>query len=138
MILQPYSYTASFAGLTTTTAATLQQTQNITINADADFLLLAYYYHAVIAAVQTQNTKPIAIARCLIVDTGSGSQFMSAPVDLENLCGGNQNGNNQLPYPRYVSGRSALAVTLTGYGSTAETYVALDFTMRGVQCRVRG
>lgn len=125
--LIPYAYQVSFTGLSQGTS----QTATLTMQANADFIGLMFHHRANIGAAQNVSTKTAPYIRMLVVDTGSNNQFTSAAVDLENY---STNGNivSDLPYPRIVSGRSALQITVTNYAPVAETY-ALDLTFEGVQ-----
>lgn len=132
----PYSYTVSFAGLTTT-GTTNTQTKTLSITANADFVFMQAYYHAVLAAAgQTVSNRPIALARVLIVDTGTNEQFTNEAVDLEAFAT-NGSVDNTVVYPRLIQGRTALSLTATGYGPAAETYTALDLTLSGVLVRMK-
>lgn len=132
--LLPYAYPLTF---TTFTQGATQNGQ-INIQASADFLLLAIKYHAQIGAAQNVGNKTVAYARMLVTDNGSGEQFTSSAVDLENYAnnGNNSFGTGGLPYPRLIAGRSSLTVTLTGYQPTAETYTTIDVLFEGVNIRV--
>lgn len=135
----PYCYPMQFVNLATTGASSTQ-TQTLSITANADFIFMAAYYHAVFSSLspvsQTSANRPIAAARVLIVDTGTNEQFSNSPVDLEAFC---MNGNidNVAVYPRLVQGRTALTVTMTGYSNQVanEAYALIDFTLSGVLVR---
>lgn len=123
----PYAYNISITGL----AQGQTQTQTLTMQANADFIALQFHHRASIGAAQNVSTKTAPYIRMLVIDTGSNNQFTSAPVDLENY---STNGNivNELPYPRIISGRSALQLQITNWAPTAETY-SVDITLDGVQ-----
>lgn len=123
----PYAYQVNVTGLTQGST----QTVTLTMQANADFIALQFHHRVNIGAAQSVSTKTAPFIRMLVIDTGSNNQFTNAAVDLENY---STNGNiiNNLPYPRIVSGRSALQFQFTNYAPTAETY-ALDLTMDGVQ-----
>lgn len=129
LLMTPYGYNLTFTGLAP--AATATQTLNIAAN--ADFIALTLHHRAnVAAAAQNVSTKPAPLARILVVDSGSNEQFTNAAVDLENY---STNGNiiNSLPYPRIISGRSTLTVTLSNYDAAA-TY-NIDVFFEGVLVR---
>jgi hypothetical protein len=129
LLMTPYGYNLTFTGLAP--AATATQTLNIAAN--ADFIALTLHHRAnVAAAAQNVSTKVAPLARILVVDSGSNEQFTNTAVDLENY---STNGNiiNTLPYPRIISGRSTLTVTLTNYDA-ASTY-NIDVFFEGVLVR---
>lgn len=132
--LLPYGYNLTF----TSFAQNANSSQQLNIQANADFLLLAVKYHAHISAVQTVSTKTVAFARLLITDNGSGQQFTNSAIDLENYAnnGANSSGTGQIPYPRLIGGRSSLTVQLVGYQPTAETYGVIDLYFEGVNVQV--
>ena len=126
----PYGYTVSVTGL----AQGQQQTTSLQITSNADFFLLGLNHRANVGAAQNVQTKTAPFVRMLITDSGSNEQFTNTAVDLENY---STNGNTcqSLPYPRILSGRSALTIQFTSYAPTAETY-ALDVFLEGVLVRV--
>ena len=129
LLLTPYGYNLTFASL----AAGATATQTLNIAANADFIALTLHHRAnVAAAAQNVSTKTAPLARILITDSGSNEQFTNTAVDLENY---STNGNiiNTLPYPRIISGRSTLTVTLTNYDA-ASTY-NVDVFFEGVLVR---
>lgn len=129
LLLTPYGYNLTFDALAP--GATATQTLNIAAN--ADFIALTLHHRAnVAAALQNVSTKTAPLARILVVDSGSNEQFTNSAVDLENY---STNGNiiNTLPYPRIISGRSTLTVTLTNYDAAA-TY-NIDVFFEGVLVR---
>lgn len=125
----PYVYTATFTAL----AQAGQATQIINIAANADFCLLGFNHRANIAAAQTVSTKTAPFVRLLIIDSGSNEQYSNQAVDLENYSK-NGVGEQMLPYPRMISGRSALTLQATNYAPTAETY-SFDIALSGVLVR---
>ena len=125
----PYAYSATFAAL----AQNGVQTQQIQIQANADFICLDIAIRANIAAAQNESTMTAAFVRLLITDTGSNEQWTNTAQDVENYC---TNGQRQtsLPYPRIVQGRSSLQLQATNYAPVAETY-SFDIMLEGVQVR---
>jgi len=129
LLLTPYGYGLTFAAL----AAGASATQTLNIAANADFIALTLHHRAnIAAAAQNVSTKTAPLTRILITDSGSNEQFTNTAVDLENY---STNGNiiNTLPYPRIISGRSTLTVTLSNYDA-ASTY-NIDVFIEGVLVR---
>lgn len=130
--LLPYAYSLTF----TSFAQNATASQQLSIQASADFLLLGVKYRAQIGTAQTISNKTAAFVRMLITDNGSGEQFTASAVDLENYCANGRTEAGVLPYPRLIAGRSSLTVALTGYQPTAETYTTIDLLFEGVNIRV--
>lgn len=130
LAIVPYGYSSTFLGL----AQNATQTNVLGITANADFILMGIYHRAQIGAAQNVSTKTAPYARLLISDTGSNEQFSAQPVDLENY-GTNGGDSRILPYPRWIGGRSSLALQLTNYAPTAETYTSIDVFLEGVLVR---
>jgi len=129
LLLTPYGYNLTFSALASGASAT----QTLNIAANADFIALTIHHRANVAAAgQNVSTKTAPLARILVVDSGSNEQFTNSAVDLENY---STNGNiiNTLPYPRIISGRSTLTVTLTNFDA-AQTY-NIDVFFEGVLVR---
>jgi hypothetical protein len=129
LLLTPYGYNLTFAAL----AAGASASQTLNIAANADFIALTVHHRAnVAAAAQNVSTKTAPLVRMLVTDSGSNEQFTNSAVDLENY---STNGNiiNSLPYPRIISGRSTLTVTLTNFDA-ASTY-NIDVFFEGVLVR---
>jgi hypothetical protein len=128
--VRPYGYTLTFLALAQNASAT----QQLSITANADFVLTDVYHRAQIGAAQTTSTKTAPFVRMLVTDSGSNEQFTNSATDLENY---STNGNDSrlLPYPRWIGGRSSLTVTLTNYAPTAETYTSIDVYFEGVLVR---
>jgi len=90
-------------------------TQNIAIQADADFEVIKLTYSADVAgAAITNNTYPIPNVTVLITDSGSGRQLMNVAVPLETLFGIGKE-PFILPQPRILSARSNIAITVTSF-----------------------
>jgi len=129
LLLTPYGYNLTFSSLASGASAT----QTLNIAANADFIALTIHHRANVAAAgQTVSNKTAPLARILVVDSGSNEQFTNSAVDLENY---STNGNiiNTLSYPRIISGRSTLTVTLTNFDA-AQTY-NIDVFFEGVLVR---
>lgn len=129
LLLTPYGYNLTFSALASGASAT----QTLNIAANADFIALLLHHRANVAAAgQNVSTKVAPLARILVVDSGSNEQFTNSAVDLENY---STNGNiiNTLSYPRIISGRSTLTVTVSNYDA-AQTY-NIDVFFEGVLVR---
>lgn len=129
LLLTPYGYNLTFTGL----AAGASATQTLNIAANADFIALVVHHRANVAAAgQNVSTKTAPLCRILVTDSGSNEQFTNSAVDLENF---STNGNiiNTLPYPRIISGRSTLTVTLTSF--EASQTLNVDVYFEGVLVR---
>lgn len=131
LIIIPYSYNLSFVGL----AAGATSTQQLNITANADFIhtrTSARTHRA--GAAQTVSTIPMGLARVLITDSGTNEQFTAAPVDLFNYATGIAPYTlADHVYPRVVTGRSSLTVTLTSYDAAQlESY---EIALHGVLVR---
>lgn len=102
-------------------------TQNLSIQADSDFIVQKMAFGANLAgASQTDSTRIIPLATLLIVDSGSGRQLMNIAVDFSSIFG-----TGQLPFilpqPKIFLAQTNIAVTLTNV-SAAETYnIRLSF-----------
>lgn len=127
LIINPFSYQLTFLAL----AQGAQAQQNLAITANADFILSEIAQRAQIGAVQTLSTVTAPFVRMLITDSGSNSQFTQTPVDLITYAS-NAECLREFPFPRRVQGRTNLAVTVSNYAPTAETYTSLDITFNGV------
>jgi hypothetical protein len=130
LVLVPYMYPLTFTGLAPAATAT----QQLSITANADFILTSIKYRASIAAAaETISTKVAAFVRMLVTDSGTNEQFTSSAVDLENYATNGASMAGALPFPRFISGRTALTVTCTNF-SPAQTYL-LDIGFEGVLVR---
>ncbi len=132
LLITPYGYPASF----TTIAAGETQTQNVTISGIADFIMTGLRHHVNVGASvgYSVSSKVAPFLRLLITDGGSGEQFTSAAVDLENYST-NGVGEKALPYPRICAGLTALSLSLSNYAPAAETYGVVEILMSGVNIR---
>ena len=130
LVLMPYGYTVSFASMT----AGATQTQTISITANADFILTQVKTRTSDASSQTVSNKNAPYFRLLITDSGTNEQYTNSAVDTENY---STNGNTQsglLPYPRFISGRTSLTLTLTSYTAIVSTQ-SMDVFLEGVLVR---
>lgn len=130
LTVSPYGYSLSFIGLAQNTSAT----QQLSIQANADFILTRLSHRASIGTAQTVTNKTAPFIRALIVDSGTGDQFTSSAVDLENISS-NDAKLRVVPYPRVIQGKSSLSITLTNWSPVAETY-AVDILFEGMQVRL--
>jgi hypothetical protein len=131
IVLVPYGYTVTFTSLAPAATAT----QQLSITANADFICTGLKYRAGIGTAETVSNKTAAYVRVLITDSGTNEQFTNAAVDIENYA---TNGASQVggfPYPRFISGRTALTITATNFsGAVAQTYT-FDLYFEGVLVR---
>lgn len=131
LVLVPYQYPLVFTGL----APAATSTQQLSITANADFILTSIKYRASVATAETVSNKTAAYVRMLVTDSGTNEQFTAAAVDLENYATNGASMAGALPFPRFISGRTALTVTVTNYsGAVAQTY-NLDLGFEGVLVR---
>lgn len=132
--IQPYAYRCSFAAVAP--GASPQTVINIAAN--ADFVLTAPRFHAVIDAAGAANHDNSPLIRVLLTDTGSQENLMSEAVDLLSYFGHPETAEFQLQYPRIISGRSGLAVQINNYSNiltAPETYILVELTFAGVLVR---
>lgn len=133
LLIVPYAYNVTVLAL----AQNAQASASLSITANADFILTGLKYRAQIGAAQTVSTKTAAFVRMLITDSGSNEQFTNAAVDLENYST-NGGDSRDLPFPRFIQGRTALSFQFTNYAPTAETYTSIDVMLEGVLVRSVG
>lgn len=133
LLITPFGYNTTFLAL----AQGGQLTNTINIAANADFILLGFRHRAAVGTTvgQTISTKPAPFVRMQVTDSGTNEQYTNGAVDLANYSSDGFYDNN-LSYPRIVSGRSALIVQVTNYAPAAETYSTLDIFLEGVLIRV--
>jgi hypothetical protein len=131
VVMTPYGYTVTFTGL----AQNAQASQQLSITANADFILTEICYRPAIGAAQTVSNKTAAFVRLLITDSGTNEQYTNSAVDLENFATNGGIGR-VLPYPRWIGGRTSLTFQAFNYAPTAETYT-FDVYLSGVLVRAR-
>lgn len=118
MILKDFfTYAIDFASV----AAGISATDNIQIQADADFEVQKLTFFADIAgAAQTVTTSVIPLMTVLIVDAGSGRQLMDRALAIPALFG-----DGKIPFilptTRIFAARSNVTFTVTNF-SAATTY----------------
>lgn len=132
LLLTPFGYPITYSALAQNASATA----TVNIAANADFLLLAIRHRAQIGAAQTINTITAPFVRLLITDSGTNEQYTNGAADILNQ-GTEGLYDHQLPYPRIISGRSALTVVASNYAPTAETYTTLEVFLEGCLVRVQ-
>lgn len=123
IIRKPFTYTTVFAAV----APGATPTNQIAIQADSDFLILAQTYHANQAnAAQTETSVTYPLMTVLLTDTGSGSQLMDSAVSVPQIFG---NGKFPfvLPEPQYLVARGNLAVQVANYDAAATYNLRLSF-----------
>jgi|688.fasta_scaffold35517_10 hypothetical protein len=131
LVMVPYGYALTFSAL----AQNATQTQQLSITANADFILTGLKYRASIGAAETVSNKTAAFVRILITDSGTNEQFTSGPVDLENYATNGASQVGGLPYPRFISGRTALTVTATNFSPGGGQTYLLDLFLEGLLVR---
>lgn len=135
LLITPYGYNTTFTALAQNGAAS----NVVQIAANADFIALGFRHRAQIGAAQTIQTVTEPFVRLLVTDSGSNEQFTAQAVDLNNYStNGGQGVLRNLPYPRILSGRSSITISVTNYAPTAETYTTLDIFLEGVLVRAVG
>jgi hypothetical protein len=130
LTLTPYAYQTIFLALTQGS----QQTNVINIQANQDFIALGFRHRAQIGAAQTISTVTAPFVRFLFTDTGTNENFTNTSVDINNY-GPAMPYAFYLPYPKIISGRSAISVQATNYAPTVETYTSIEVSMFGVAVR---
>lgn len=131
LVMVPYGYALTFSALAQNTT----QTQQISITANADFILTGLKYRASVGSSETVSSKTAAFVRLLITDSGTNEQFTSGPVDLENYATNGASQVGGLPYPRFISGRTALTVTATNFSPGGGQTYLLDLFLEGLLVR---
>jgi len=109
---------------------------NLQINSNADFVLTRISYTASLAAAMNTGALPVVQARANIVDGGSARPFFNAAVTLENFAQHSPTGAGRfMSYPRFLSANTTLQITLTPFGTAAETFSNIDFLFEGMNIR---
>jgi hypothetical protein len=130
VIIVPYGYTLTFSNIT----AGASLTQVLSITANADFILTQIKARTSDATAQTVSNKNAPYFRVLIVDSGSNEQYTNSPADIECYATNGNTAQGLLPYPRFISGRTSLSVTLSSYTAIVSTQ-STDLYLEGVLCR---
>lgn len=101
-------------------------TQNINLQADADFELLKLTFSADIAgALINNNTYPIPNATVLITDTGSGRQISNVAIPIEAILGIGKE-PFILSAPRLFTARSTIAITLISFEAATAYNISIN------------
>lgn len=105
-------------------------TNNIQIDASADFLWIATSYQASIAgALLTESTNVIPLISLQISDTGSGKFMSNLPIPLAAFAG-----DGKRPYrlvkPRIFGKNATIGLNWTSFVVAGTTYT-IDFVMHG-------
>ncbi len=116
-------YSTTFASL----AAGGSTTNNISIQADSDFDLLATTYEANIAgAAQTSGTFIYPNITILLTDSGSGRQLMDSAIAVTSFFG-----NGQFPFilpiPKRFAARSNIVVQASSFEAADTKNLRLSF-----------
>ena len=131
-IATPYGYPVFF---NTTIAASGNDTASLSITANADFILTRVAYKGYSAASLAAGTAVfIPNVRLLITDQGSNEQYTSSAVDLSSYGYNALQTPKDLPYPRFVSGRTALTLQVSNADTAAAIY-GLNVTLEGMLIR---
>jgi hypothetical protein len=122
-----------FAVIFTAIAPAGTQTQQINISANGDFFMVRMLYAANIAnAAQTVSTLVVPELRVQVTDSGTDELFANQAVDINSMASlsSNANKDEHLPYPRVVTGRSTLTVSVSNV-EAANTY-NVEFVLQGI------
>jgi hypothetical protein len=135
LLIVPYAYNLTFSGLGLG-VSNQSLTQQLSITANADFVFTECFHSAAVDTNNSEdvNTEESVAAKILITDSGSGEQFMNAPTMLENYSSV-LNFRRPLAFPRFIQGRTALAVTLSVPSDVAASYQFVNVSLRGVLVR---
>jgi hypothetical protein len=124
VLRDPFIYTANVTSL----AGGANTTNNINIQADADFLIQALVYFADLAlATQTQSTQVLPLCTVLLTDSGSGRQFMDTDVAINSIFGYGGVQPFVLPQPKLMAARSTLVVKTTNFTAATTYNIRLSF-----------
>lgn len=111
-------------------------TNNIQIDASADFLWIASSYQAsitadagVTGAIVTEATNVIPLINLQIADTGSGKFMSNQPIPLGAFAGDGKN-PYRLVKPRIFGKNSTIGLNWTSFVAAGTAY-RIDFVMHG-------
>lgn len=131
-ILTPYAYPIIVGQVAASGTATASL--SITANADFIFTRLRYKgYSTSTGAAVNVSTALIPNVSVLITDQGSNEQYSSAAVPISSY-GSNSQGIEDLPFPRFIAGRTALTFQVINNDSANILY-QLSLVMEGVLAR---
>lgn len=131
-ILTPYGYSVRLGDI----ASGGNATGNLSITANADFILTAVRYAGFASTADAGSTVSnifVPSLSLLITDQGSNEQYTSSAVKLSNY-GFNAQQLGTLPYPRYIAGRTALTLQVTN-DDTGATAFGVEIYLEGVLAR---
>lgn len=118
-----YTYEADFSSLAP--AATASYT--FTVQADSNFLWQRACFSADIAdAAFTYSTQPIPNVTCLITDTSSGRQLMSAGMPVPSLFGIGHSASDLIT-PRWFRANTQVIVSVTNFDASVTYNLRLSF-----------
>lgn len=96
-------------------AVNAQATNQLLIQADADFEWVAAVYEFDLAAAAfTSNTRPLPNCTVQITDTGSGRQLMNAAVPVTSIFGGAEQ-PQMLPITKVFKRNASIQFTVTNF-----------------------
>lgn len=110
-------------------------TNNIQLDADANFMWIASTYQIDVAgALLTEATNIIPLVSLLINDTGSGKNLMNVAVPLGSMAGDGKR-PYRLPRPRVFGANATIQLNWTAFVVAGTTY-NIRFTMHGFKVYV--
>lgn len=117
-----FGYPLNFAALLHGGASVIG---NITMDSDADFILIKTMMDARTASAETNQATPYGTVT--IQDTASGRNWMSAALALTTFFGNAQN-PFILPQSKRIAANSNVQVTLANIGATTDYDIRLTFS----------
>jgi hypothetical protein len=126
IVFDPFVYTTFFSSANLISSAVI--TNQINIQADADFILLAQTYSgdSILTTVYAQATQVVPNVGLLLTDGGSGKQLSDNNVHVWAWFG-----NGQFPFilpqPRYFAAKSTLQVKATNFDTSNAYNLHLNF-----------
>lgn len=120
-----YGYSASFLPIPASTT----QTQNISIQADSNFIIM----YATLIASDVTNLTPLAFAPALVDlrDASSGASLTQSPVHVESIFG-----DGSFPgifsVPKFMRANSTLQVTLQNLEAVNRNYRITFYGFRSI------
>lgn len=123
-LLDWYVYNVAFTGI----APAAQQTANVAIEADANFILVKLSGFADIAeGAQTYNTRVVPLVTLQITDTGSGRNLLNGETAWSNIVGWGEI-PYILPIRRKFKANSTIRVQATNFDAAATYNLRLSFS----------
>lgn len=118
-----FIYTLTFSALANGASAV----QNLSIQADSDFVLQKLSFQAdIAAATQTDSSRVVPLVSAVITDSGSGRQFSNSAVSIPTLFGTGEF-PFILPQPKRFAARSTINVNLSNYSNATTYNIYLSF-----------